>query len=270
VIPIVSALVMAKGKIRRWKRDIRFAIAGGTAMNMRPSKRHVLLAGAAVAGAAAPALLLGPAAAQQRSKMPKEPANGKEEEVTPPEDLMREHGVLDRVLLLYEAAIRKFASNADFDPGLITQSAQVIRDFINDYHEKSEETYVFPRFKKAGQLTELVDTLLRQHEAGRNVTQTIIRLAPTSRSNNDDRPQLVASMRSFIDMYRPHAAREDTELFPKLQKLVSPHEYDAMAEQFEKEEHKRFGEDGFEKVVARVAQLEQQMGIHNLDQFTPR
>jgi len=240
-------------------------------MNITPSKRHLLLAGAAAAGAIAPALLLGRAAAQQKKagERPREPANGKEE-VTPPEDLMREHGVLDRVLLLYEAAIRKFASNEDFDPGLITQSAQVIRDFINDYHEKSEETYVFPRFKKAGQMTELVDTLLRQHEAGRNVTQTIIRLAPTSRSNNDDRRQLVASMQSFITMYRPHAAREDTDLFPKFQKLVSPHEYDAMAEQFEKEEHRRFGEDGFERVVARVAQLEQQMGIHNLDQFTPR
>jgi hypothetical protein len=46
-------------------------------------------------------------------------------------------------------------------------------------------------------------------------------------------------------------------------------EYDSMAEEFEKE-HEQFGEDGFERMVARVAQLEQQMGIHDLDQFTPR
>jgi hypothetical protein len=30
-------------------------------------------------------------------------------DVTPPEDLMREHGVLNRVLLVYEAALQKFA-----------------------------------------------------------------------------------------------------------------------------------------------------------------
>ncbi|MCG2640086.1 MULTISPECIES: hypothetical protein [Bradyrhizobium] len=47
-------------------------------------------------------------------------------------------------------------------------------------------------------------------------------------------------------------------------------EYDAMAEDFEKKEHELFGEDGFEKMAARVAQLEQQMGIHDLNQFTPR
>jgi hemerythrin-like domain-containing protein len=161
----------------------------------------------------------------------------KEEEVTPPEDLMREHGVLDRVLLLYEAAIRKFSSNDDFDPALVVQSAEIVRDFINNYHEKSEEDHVFPRFKKAGKMGDLVDTLLRQHEAGRNVTQTIIRLAPSSRSNADDRKQLVGSMQSFITMYRPHAAREDTDLFPKLKDVVSSNEYDAMAEEFEKKEH---------------------------------
>jgi hypothetical protein len=38
----------------------------------------------------------------------------------------------------------------------------------------------------------------------------------------------------------------------------------------EKKEHELFGEDGFERMAARVAQLEQRMGIHDLDQFTPR
>ena len=43
----------------------------------------------------------------------------------------------------------------------------------------------------------------------------------------------------------------------------------AMAEDFAKKEHELFGEDGFEKMVARVARLEQQLGIHDLTQFTP-
>lgn len=118
-------------------------------------------------------------------------------------------------------------------------------------------------------MTDLVDVLLRQHEAGRKVTENILKLAPSGRSNADDRKQLVGAMQSFITMYRPHAAREDTDLFPKLKDVVSSHEYDAMAEDFEKKEHELFGEDGFEKMAARVAQLEEQMGIHDLNQFTP-
>ena len=37
------------------------------------------------------------------------------DEIPLPEDLMREHGVLDRVLLIYEAGLHKFAANEDFD-----------------------------------------------------------------------------------------------------------------------------------------------------------
>jgi hemerythrin-like domain-containing protein len=211
-----------------------------------------------VAAVAAPAIIASPARAQEHG-----------EGVTPPEDLMREHGVLDRVLLLYESAIRRFSSNEDFDPALVTQSAEIIRDFINNYHEKLEEDYVFPRFRQAGQMVGLVDTLLRQHEAGRGITQTILRLAPSSRTETDDRTQLVIAMQAFVTMYRPHAAREDTDLFPKLRRLVPSNEYDAMAEEFEEKEHQLFGDDGFDRMVARVAQLEQHMGIHDLGQFTP-
>ncbi|WP_271618909.1 hemerythrin domain-containing protein [Bradyrhizobium sp. CCBAU 51745] len=240
-------------------------------MDVVPGRRRLLVLGGALATIAAPAVLTKPALADRKGVGGKQKgAEKKGEEVTPPEDLMREHGVLDRVLLLYESGIRKFSANEDFDPGLITQSAGIVRDFINNYHEKSEEEHVFPRFKKAGQMTDLVDVLLRQHEAGRKVTENILRLAPSGRSNDDDRKQLVGAMQSFITMYRPHAAREDTDLFPKLKDVVSSNEYDAMAEDFEKKEHQLFGEDGFENMAARVAQLEQQMGIHDLNQFTPR
>jgi hemerythrin-like domain-containing protein len=209
---------------------------------------------------------------QNKTQKSKTSGNAHEEEgppVTPPEDLMREHGVLDRVLLIYEAAMRNFDGKQDFDPAAITQSAQVIRDFIENYHEKSEEQQVFPRFKKANQMTELVDVLLQQHQAGRKVTETILRLAPNSRTEGDERRQLVGAMQSFIAMYRPHAAREDTELFPKLRKVVSPNEFDAMSEGFEREEHRLFGEDGFEKMVDRVAQIERMVGINDLSKFTP-
>jgi hypothetical protein len=50
---------------------------------------------------------------------------------------------------------------------------------------------------------------------------------------------------------------------------VSAHEYDAMAEDFEKEEHRLFGENGFERTVARVARLEQAIGIADLRRVTP-
>ena len=50
---------------------------------------------------------------------------------------------------------------------MISDSANVVREFIENYHEQSEGKFVFARFRKADKLTELVDTLLQQHQAGR-------------------------------------------------------------------------------------------------------
>jgi hemerythrin-like domain-containing protein len=76
-------------------------------------------------------------------------------------------------------------------------------------------------------------------------------------------------MHGFVAMYRPHAAREDTDLFPALRKIVSAREFDAIGEDMEKQERRHFGEDGFEKTVAHVAELEKTIGIDDLRQFTP-
>ncbi|CCE10059.1 conserved exported hypothetical protein [Bradyrhizobium sp. STM 3843] len=233
-------------------------------------KRRFLKAASVVAVAGGLVLSPAIALAAKADKGEKADKSEKEPEVSPPEDLMREHGVLNRVLLVYEAAVRKFSANEDFDPAVITGAAEIVRDFIENYHEKSEEQAVFPRFKQAGKLVSLVDTLMTQHDAGRRVTAKILQAAPGSRKDGDERRQVVDGINAFIAMYRPHAAREDTDLFPLLRKIVSPHEYDAMAEDFEKKEHQMFGGDGFEMMVHRVASLEQQIGIADLNQFTPR
>jgi hemerythrin-like domain-containing protein len=192
------------------------------------------------------------------------------EEVTPPEDLMREHGVLDRVLLIYDAAIRRLSANEDFDPAVISDSAKLVQDFIENYHEKSEEDFLFPRFRNAHQLVDLVTTLLEQHQAGRKVTRDILKSVTEVRSDAASKRDCISAMQTFVTMYRPHAAREDTVLFPKLRDIVSGHEFDAIGEEMETREHQHFGEDGFEKAVAQVTELEKKVGLYDLTQFTPK
>ena len=192
-------------------------------------------------------------------------------EVSPPEDLMREHGVLKRILLVYGEALRRMDANEDLPPEPIAESARIIRDFVEDYHEKLEENFLFPRFKKANKLTDLVDVLLQQHEGGRRLTDITMQFATNQAlKNHDDRRKLADSMRQFIRMYSPHEAREDTVLFPAFRGIVSAHEFDSLGEDFEKKEDELFGDDGFFKVVDRVAAIEKKLGIYELSQFTPR
>ena len=92
-----------------------------------------------------------------------------EEEVGPAEDLMREHGVLNRILLIYEEAERRIRASQSLDPRQLERSATTIKNFIENYHEKLEEDYLFPRFEKAKRLTDLVATLRTQHAAKRDL-----------------------------------------------------------------------------------------------------
>ncbi len=204
------------------------------------------------------------------AKSPKSGTHEPEMEVSPAEDLMREHGVLNRVLLIYDEAIRRLRSAQDLDVSIVAGSARLIRTFIEDYHEKLEEDYLFPRFEKAHRLTDLVAVLRAQHQAGRRVTEQIRQLAvPAGLKDTSARNQLADVVAQFVRMYRPHEAREDTVLFPALRSIVSANEYDSLGEEFEEKEHKLFGEDGFEKTVDEVAGFEKKLGIYDLSRFTP-
>src|SRR5207237_10114869 len=121
------------------------------------------------------------------------------------------------------------------------------------------------------QQTELGAVLRKQHQAGRVVTDVVLRVADGDAFRKEDgRKDLVSAVEAFIRMYRPHETREDTVLFPALHKILSEKEMDALGDQFEKEEDRLFGDEGFEKTVDQVAAIEKQLGIYELDQFTPK
>jgi hemerythrin-like domain-containing protein len=197
-------------------------------------------------------------------------AEEKEAEVSPAEDLMREHGVLNRVLLIYEEIGRRLSKGKEFDAKILSESAQFIRSFIETYHEQLEERHLFPRFEKANKLIDLVSVLRKQHEAGRELTTHILAQAKLiSTTNATARSDLLKNLEAFTRMYRPHEAREDTVLFPALRELLTDKEYHELGDQFEKREHELFGKEGFETNVDKIAELERQLGIFELAQFTP-
>jgi len=199
----------------------------------------------------------------------KEDEDDEGQKVSPPEDLMQEHGVLNRILLVYDNCKIKLVNKESFPIEAIANAANIIRTFVEDYHEKQEENYLFPRFKKANQLTDLVDILLKQHQAGRRITDQITQLTKSTSRSDTENQQLIQSLTSFNNMYRPHEAREDTVLFPAFRKIVSSNEYDSLGEEFEDNEHKLFGKDGFESMVNKVTEIEKSLGIYELSQFTP-
>lgn len=190
--------------------------------------------------------------------------------VTPPEDLMREHGVLKRVLLIYREGIRRVEAGDELPVQALNAGAAIIRSFIEDYHEQLEEKHVFPKLEQAGKLADVTAVLRTQHARGRVLTDRVVAATSTAPAlDQAKRDAVVQDMSAFIRMYEPHEAREDTVVFPALRQVVPANEFRDMADMFEDEEHRRFGQAGFEGVVDKVADIEKSLGIYDLNQFTP-
>ena len=219
---------------------------------MTSNPRRQLLSGAVAAGAAVAA----------RAALAR-PHPRPEDEVGATEDLMREHAVLERLLLCYEELSRRIGRGTPVPTDAVAASAEVVRRFVEQYHEKLEEEQLFPRLERAGKLADLTKTLREQHVAGRALTARILDSARGSTES------VVEPMGTFIRMYRPHAAREDTDLFPAFRALLGEKELRGLGARFEELEHKALGPKGFEGVLAEVVQIEKNLGIHDLGQFTP-
>jgi len=222
-------------------------------MERRSFLRTVSTAGLAVVGCAS----AGKGTPERNEK-------GNEPEVTPGEDLMQEHGVLERVVLIYEEVSRRLDRGERFDPQTVVGAAGIIHRFVEDYHEKNEERFIFPRLQAANREADLVAVLLRQHQRGRELTLQIIRTAEAGAA-----PDLARTLRSFARMYRPHAAREDTVIFPAFREVIGRAAYRELGDELEEQEHRILGSRGFEEAVAEVARLESTLGIADLDSFTP-
>ena len=240
-------------------------------------KRRQLLTGISLAGAG---VLLNACrttpnstggATNQENRSETAPGEVAPVEVTAAEDLMREHGILRRALLVYrESATRLRQDPASVPPDALEKAANLFRVFGEDYHEKKlEEVFIFPIVKKSpGTPASYVDVLLAQHERGRLITDYVLSITSLDRIPSNSVEPLAKALESFARMYEHHAAIEDTVVFPVWKSAMGEAELDALAAKFEEIEAEQFGGDGFDAALKRMEEIETSLGLSNLETFT--
>jgi hemerythrin-like domain-containing protein len=228
------------------------------------------------------------ACSKQSSKLDREPppapvasaskpnAGEKEEkddddEVGAVEDLMREHGVIRRILVVYRESATRLRAKPTSVPGAALQdAARLMQTFAENYHEKQlEEVHLLPAVRKAGGVAAaLIDPLLAQHQRGRELTEYLLSVTrgPLGASNAEP---LARALESFARMYEAHAAQEDTIVFPAWKKSLSKRQLSEMGELFEDIEHKTFGKDGFDDANEKITSIEGTLGLTLPDLTAP-
>jgi hemerythrin-like domain-containing protein len=217
------------------------------------SRRGLFAAGGvSLAISALSAATVTPAAEASSTSAPPDP---------PDVDLMQEHGVLKRVLLIYQECIRRQSIGQELPVSAVHDGAEIIHDFIEGFHEALEEGFVFPKLRSAGKLVGTVDTLLLQHARGRQLTQLILAESAAQTATVNDSAQIVGAMTAFVRMYQPHEAREDT--------VLTSEQLSHLGTNFADLQREQFGPNALNQTVAKVAAIEETLGIYDLSQFTP-
>ncbi|HYP75029.1 MAG TPA: hemerythrin domain-containing protein [Polyangiaceae bacterium] len=207
----------------------------------------------------APQTVKGPAPRPAASAKPEE---GETEELSATEDLMREHGVIRRILVVYRlSAVRLRTKPNSLQLDALQRAAKLMRTFGEEYHERQlEEAHLFPALTAAGgNAAAEIPTLLAQHQRGREITEYLLALTQKTIGNAAD--PAARTLEAFALMYEEHAAREDTIVFPAWKKALPKKQLDEMGELFEDIEHKTFGKDGFDDAVEQIAAIERTLAF---------
>src|SRR5206468_6274722 len=168
--------------------------------------------------------------------------------------------------IIYEEIIKRIDNN-DFQVDALRKAIDIIKSFIEDYHEMLEENYIFPLFEKQNKEIRLVKTLRNQHTRGREITARLKTIVTSGNTKDIAMQRETKSLlKKFIAMYRPHEAREDTDLFPKVRSLISEKAFKELGETFEDTEHKLF-EGGFQALLKKEEDIEKTLEIYKLKQF---
>lgn len=187
-------------------------------------------------------------------------------DITAVEDLMREHSILDGIMLIYEDVIHKLSQGHNNRLlKLVQVCATIVKHFIEDYHEQTEEKYVFPLLVKNNIEVELINELIQQHRISRLITRQIYHLAKDCKNVS----KLIRYIQLFVKMYRVHENKEDLIVFQKFRKMLSEHEYKKMSELFENEEQSvLLPQYQYKEVKEMMDIMMKELGIFDLSKIT--
>lgn len=191
-----------------------------------------------------------------------------EEKTSVGEHLMREHGLIHRLILLEKLSAYNLEENPE-SVGVLRGAAEIMKSYIHGFHEEYEEHDLYPMFPEGSELHQIGEVMDEQHHVGKSITDEILNLTGEGRSLSEGDIDLMAELvHQFETMYVPHAAIEDTEMWPELHKMKGYAEYMKLGSEMEKQEEEKFGEGHFEQLLERVKELEAELGVDDLDVFT--
>ena len=174
--------------------------------------------------------------------------------------LREEHGATMKML----AALQRFIAQAVELKESETKDLEELIEFFEIYvdrcHHQKEEQVVFPALSRtlAVGIDSLIDSLIKDHRAARTIMEQISSTAVTLNSCSEaERCELEERVDLYVELVRKHIRKENSELLPVIEELLSEPERLQMAGEFHAVELATLGSSGLKKFFVSLKRLSQ-------------
>jgi hemerythrin-like domain-containing protein len=179
----------------------------------------------------------------------------------PTEILIEEHHVIERVLIALEKAATRLSRGENVYLRFFSGTSTLIHGFEDSYHHRKEERILLPALIANGlpRDTGPVAAMLADHEEGRRLAHRLRQVTERFQSGDiNARDQVVLSALAYVSLVRRHMQREETLLFPLVEKVIPPERQKQMIEDFDRFEHEVNGPEVHDKYFGMADRLFQE------------
>lgn len=160
------------------------------------------------------------------------------------DNLITEHGSVRRIELICDYITKNIST---VSPHIILRVAKLIRNFIQNHHEKSEEKTIFS--KLIDSMPRIILPLTAQHQFGKRLITTVLQTP-------DDKRVVASALAQFSKMYNPHGTYEDTIVYPAFREAVKGQE-----DKYQEED------DDEKSVMDAIIATEEELGL-SIERYT--
>lgn len=174
----------------------------------------------------------------------------------PTQDLIKEHGGIMLMLSIMGKVALRLRQGQEVKREHLDKIAEFLRNFADKCHHGKEEGILFPELAKNAANQKLINDFLGEHKSGRDYVRGIAESLPQYAPGNPDAIHIAVNAEGYIRLLTEHIGKENTELFPIADEVLSEELQAELFEKFELLERDVIGEGKHEEYHGWLKELE--------------
>ena len=182
-------------------------------------------------------------------------------EMRPTEDLMNEHRVIERMLVVVSRAADRLNEGREVGSEVFVGAADFFKNFADRCHHGKEEKLLFKKMMERGVSGEVgpIAVMLREHEDGRAHVRKIAELS-ARKLDERSRTELIKHAKAYVDLLGQHIQKEDNILYPMANQILTSEDQKELEKGFDEVEEKIMGPGVHERYHHMIEEWEEKLG----------